>query len=308
MNDLPAISDLTPLSDFTQWSYDDLKELIWRAIAASAPAWDQFIAINSAPVMGNGKRINVPLVMKYVPTSRAKNYLPAPRQPPFATPNDLFNRAIRSSTPNFFIGDNFYTWGRAVYVVGISEPLSTAIYGRVGLVASLDLTKPWTPFDARDPVKARLYLEWLRRQDNYPVAALTFDSVHWLHLLRNKFRTDFEIDVVMCRPDEQDARGWYTAEIDTWLCVSDFEPDKSKPAGAVKLVDQDYSQRFCDVRLVVVGEEEFLTDGNRKAPRAPGPPPSRVPELAASGNRPAAPLMQDIADAYWQGRIVRVES
>lgn len=308
MNALPASSELTPLDDFTQYSPGDLEKLICSAIDDSAMAWNHFIDTNSAPVIKNGSRIRVPLVMKYVPTNRAKNYLPAPGRPPFATPNDLFNKAIRSPTPNFFIGDNFYTWGRAVYVVGISEPLSTAIYGRVGLVAALDLTKPWKAFDVRDPVKARLYLEWLRRQDTYPVAALTFDSVHWLHLLRNKFRTDFEIHVVMCHPDEQDTRGWYTGEIDTWLCVSDFETDTDKPAGAVKLVDQDYSARFCDVRLVVVGEEEFLTDASRKAPRAPGPPPARVPELVVSGARPPAPQMHDIADAYWQARIVRVGS
>lgn len=303
-----AVDDLAALSD------RDLAQEIGYAIADSASSWDTFVADNSAPVIKDGTQFDMPLVMKYVPTNRARDYLPAPGQRAFDTPSQLFRTSSRSPTPNYFIGNNFYTWGRAVYVVGINEPLSTAMYGRVGLVSWFDPFDPddtWKVFDVRDEPKAKLYLEWLRRQPHYPLAALTFDTGHWLHGLRNAFRAEFKIDVVLCKPDEQDAGNCYTRQTDIWLCVSDFEPDlsKDKPAGAVKLVDQKYSARFRDVRLVIVGEEEFVTpvDPNNP-PRPPAPPPSRVAQLAVSGQPPTAPLMHNIADAYWQGRIVRVPS
>lgn len=309
---MPDLHDLSPHDNYGLFSGDDLEDLIRQAIRASASDWNDFVAINTASTpmcKADGTRISKPLVMKYVPTNRAKDYLPAHGHPPLTTPADVYRNGVRSPTPNFFIGDNFYTWGKAVYVVGINQPLSTAIYGRVGMVAALNLSdeQPWSAFDVRYPVHAALYLEWLRRQPHYPVAALTFDTGHWLHGLRNKFRADFKIDVVMCKPDEQDAAKWYTAETDTWLCVGDFEP--ADIPGKWKLVDQNYSQRFHDVRMVIVGEEEFVTPVNPKnPPRAPDPPASRAAELELSGGPPLGVPMQDIADAYWQGEIVRVQS
>jgi uncharacterized membrane protein YdjX (TVP38/TMEM64 family) len=304
-----AVNDLAALSD------SELAQEIKDAIAASAPAWNDFVANNSAPVIVNDTQISKPLVMKYVPTNRAKDYRPASGLGAFDTPVEILRTGTKSPTPNYFIGDNFYTWGKAVYVVGISEPLSTAIYGRVGLVAQLDPEATWKVFDARDEANVKLYLEWLQRQPTYPTAATTFDTSHWLHGLRNDFRTTFNIDVVLCKPDEEDADKWYPVPTDTWLCVSDFDKDDTKPVTDDTKPDESaklasgYSKRFCDVRLVVVGEEEFVIPINPNGPpRPPAPPEPRVAQLAISAQPPAAPQMLVIADAYWQGKIVRVQS
>jgi hypothetical protein len=297
------------LNDFAALSDPDLAQMIEQAIEDSVPAWNTFVDVNSDPVIMDGTQFDVPLVMKYVPTNRARDYLPALGQSAFDTPSQILRSGTQSPTPNYFIGDKFYTWGNAVYVAGINEPLSPAIYGRVGLVAQLDLNATWKAFDASDPAKAKTYLEWLRRQVTYPTAALTFDTGHWLNGLRNDFRTEFKIDVVLCKPDEEDADKWYTVQTDTWLCVSDFEPDTTKPAaGAVKLAT-GRSKRFCDVRLVIVGEEEFSIPVNPSGPpRPPAPPPARAAQLAVSRQAPTAPQKHVIADAYWHGRIVRVPS
>lgn len=306
MDELAALSD----SELAALSEADLAQMIEQAIVDSAPVWNRLVDINSAPVIVDGTQFDVPLVVKYVPTSRARDYLPALGQSAFATPSEILRLGAQSPTPNYFIGDKFYTWGNAVYVAGISEPLSPAIYGRVGLVAQLDFNAgTWKAFDASDPAKAKIYLEWLRRQVTYPTAALTFDTGHWLNGLRNDFRTEFKIDVVLCKPDEEDADKWYTVQTDTWLCVSDFQPNTTKPtAGAVKLAS-GHSKRFFDVRLVIVGEEEFAILVNPSGPpRAPAPPPPRAAQLAVGRQPPTAPQKLDIADAYWQGRIVRVPS
>ncbi|HEX4391790.1 MAG TPA: hypothetical protein VH084_09625 [Mycobacterium sp.] len=305
MDDYAALSD----PELAALSYGELADTIEQAIEDSVPAWNTFIDVNSAPVIVGDTLFDLPLVMKYVPTNRAREYLPVRGQSAFDTPSEILRLGAQSRTPNYFIGDKFYTWGNAVYVAGINEPLSPAIYGRVGLVAQLDLTSTWKAFDASDPAKAKLYLEWLRRQDTYPTAALTFDTAHWLNGLRNDFRTEFKIDVVLCKPDEEDADKWYTVQTDTWLCVSDFEPDTNKPAaGAVKQA-AGRSKRFCDVRLVIVGEEEFAIPVNPSGPpRPPAPPPARAAQLAVSRQAPTAPQKLDIADAYWRGKIVRVPS
>lgn len=305
MDDYAALSD----PELAALSYAELADTIEQAIVGSAQAWSTFVDINSAQVIVGDTLFDLPLVMKYVPTNRAREYLPARGQSAFDTPSEIRRLGTQSPTPNYFIGDKFYTWGNAVYVAGISEPLSPAIYGRVGLVAQLDLTGTWKAFDASDDAKAKLYLEWLRRQKTYPTAALTFDTGHWLNGLRNAFRAEFKIDVVLCKPDEEDADKWYTVQTDTWLCVSDFEPDTTKPAAEAVKLAAGRSKRFCDVRLVIVGEEEFAITVNPSGPpRPPAPPPPRVAQLAVSRQPPTAPQKHDIADAYWRGQIVRVQS
>jgi hypothetical protein len=87
--------------------------------------------------------------------------------------------------------------------------LSTAIYGRAGVVSWFDPVG-WRAFDARDPANEDLYLRWLQAQPVYRDAVLTVHSNQWLHQLRNFFREEFDIDVVLFHPDERDVRGWYT--------------------------------------------------------------------------------------------------
>jgi hypothetical protein len=209
------------------------------------------------------------LVVKYVPTKYAGSY--------------------RGPNAGLFIGSRNFTWGRGVYVVGIEEPLSTAIYGRVGIIARFD-PAGWRAFDARDPANRGLYLNWLHAQVDYPEAVLTVHSEHWLQEFRNLFREQFHIDVVLFRPDESDISGWYTRPGDTWMAVSDW-------GGATTLMS-GYSTRFLDARLAILIEEEFVVDD---------PALTRSAQIRISGAAPTPPNLPAVArHAYAIGDVVRV--
>jgi hypothetical protein len=85
-----------------------LARAIDDAIDASRPAWETIVGTNRESI----DPMAPSLVVKYVPTKYAGSY--------------------RGPNAGLFIGSRNFTWGRGVYVVGIEEPLSTAIYGRVG--------------------------------------------------------------------------------------------------------------------------------------------------------------------------------
>jgi hypothetical protein len=299
----------------------DVREKIEKAIEDSASAWDEFVEKNRARAFPDGPpaldEAGPPMVMavKYVPSSRAKDYLwPAQKR--------------------LFIGNKDFTWGKAVYVTGVEEPLSTAIYGRVGLVSYFQPVK-WRAFDARDQAKADLYLEWLHLQEDYRAAVLTVHSDHFLHNLRTYFREQFAIDVVLCRPDELDyhpdefdPHTWYTDPTHTWLAVSDWKPDTPQ-----KELAGGYSAVFQDVRLTIVAEEEFVIPNDPDpALTRPRFPPPRIPQLGVGragpslvfGTGPLGPTTvmpttvlssgtgllapTSVRQAYWRYQIVRVQS
>lgn len=244
-----------------------LRSEIEAAIHASGAAWSAFVSANAEGSVPGAR----PLAVKYVPSSRAANY--------------------KGPNQGLFIGSKNYTWGSGVYVTGVEEPLSTAIYGRVGLTARFDPTD-WRAFDVRDPGNQSLYLRWLHTQVDYPEAVLTVHSDHWLHEFRNLFREQFRIDVVLFRPDETDAFHWYSTPTDTWLAVSDWE----RPARLAN----GYSERFADARMTILVEEEFVCDE---------PALTRSPQLVISGSAPApAGLPGRIRAAYTGGGIERVQS
>lgn len=246
-----------------------LRADIEDAIEDSGPAWSQFVSDNlEDPRSPTGPSLTV----KYVPSRFAATY--------------------RHPNPGLFIGSSNFTWGRGVYVTGVQEPLSTAIYGRVGILARINDPTNWICFDARIPANEALYLHWLHAQADYPEAVLTVHSDHWLHQLRNLFREQFQIDVVLFRPDEADLPGWYTRPTDTWLAVSDWTSTGSLTSG--------YSGRFSDARLTILIEDEFVADD---------PALTRSPQLAVSGKAPAsASLPTDARTAYARGGVCRVES
>ncbi|MDA0182905.1 hypothetical protein OJ997_21515 [Solirubrobacter phytolaccae] len=244
-----------------------LRTRIDDAIAASAPAWDDFVSANLEHPGGGAS----PLVVKYVGSRWAGAY--------------------RGPNGGLYIGQDNYTWGRGVYVTGVEEPLSTAIYGRAGVLARFD-PAGWRAFDARDPANRELYLRWLRVQPAYRDAVLTVHTNLWLHKLRNLFREQFQIDVVLFTPDEVDALGWYTNRTDTWLAVSDWTPTGTLALG--------FSNRFQDARLTLLVEEDFVVDA---------PALTRSPYLRISGAAPAVTALADRArHAYATGAIERVPS
>src|SRR5215475_14474280 len=55
------------------------------------------------------------------------------------------------------------TWGTATYVTPLAFPLSSALYGRIGLVAPFD-PRAWRVFDATTPQGRMAYVRWVRAQ------------------------------------------------------------------------------------------------------------------------------------------------
>lgn len=244
-----------------------LRSDIEAAIDASQASWSVFVSTNA----GGAASAAQPLAVKYVPSAWAATY----KQP---------NQGL-------FIGSKNYTWGRGVYVTGVEEPLSTAIYGRVGIVARFDPTD-WRVFDARDQVNRDLYLRWLHAQVDYPDAVLTVHSDYWLHEFRNLFREQFRIDVILFRPDEMDLQRWYATPSDTWLAVSDWQSSGRLAEG--------YSSRFFDARMTILIEDEFVPDK---------PALTRSAQLIVSGSAPVpAGLPGQVRAAYAGGGIERVPS
>ena len=144
------------------------------------------------------------------------------------------------------------TWGTATYVTPLAFPLSSALYGRIGLVSDFD-PFTWRVFDATDPAARMAYVNWVRVQPAFADLVLTVHSTHANHLLRNKFRREFGIDCVLFHPDQE-------AEIHTdraqhvWMAVTDWNPDGS--------IDSRMSSRFGRARFTVLIDEEFDLEEN----------------------------------------------
>jgi hypothetical protein len=192
-----------------------------------------------------------------------------------------------SDTPGF-------TWGRATYVAPLACPLSSGIFGRVGVVARLKDHHQWRTFDARDPGKAELYVRWLQQQGRYRDIILSAHSAYLSQLYRDAFRRRYRIDCVLFRPDQSN-RAYTSMHRDVWMAVTDW----TDLPGKLPTIDDGYSKRFLDPRLTVVLEEEF-TDAMGGIHRT---------ALLNLGSRPPVQhLAEEIWDAYNRGGIVRVLS
>lgn len=141
------------------------------------------------------------------------------------------------------------TWGTATYVSPIAYPLSSALYGRAGIVASFDPTS-WKIFDATDPAARNAYILWAQAQPEYPDLITTVHSTATNHTLRNRFRDQFKIDCVLFHPDQE--ADMHTDRVNhIWMAVSEPDIDPERPLE---------SKRFVDGRLTVLIDEEFPTD------------------------------------------------
>jgi hypothetical protein len=221
------------------------------------------------------------LVIKYVSPESANTY------------NQPGQKLFISQTPGF-------TWGRATYVTPLAFPVSTAIFGRVGVVATFDPhvhpgDREWHTFDTTIVDHERLYLRWLQTRPLYRRFALTAHSGYISQMLRDEFRLNYDIDCVLFRPDQSNPRYTRTRS-DVWMAVSDWH---DMPGGQ-KTIATGYSDRLWQARLTVVIEEEFKNQmgGIHKAGLL---------------NLTAAPFDPDLADkcanAYYTGNgIVRVQS
>jgi hypothetical protein len=107
------------------------------------------LAAQSDP-LGRGS----PLVIKYIPAKFAMGYQTA-------------------KTTQLRISDTAgFTWGDGTYVSPLAFPISTAVFGRVGVVAKFD-PAGWRVFDATTDQHQSYYLQWASRQPLFRRATLT---------------------------------------------------------------------------------------------------------------------------------------
>jgi hypothetical protein len=185
-----------------------------------------------------------------------------------------------------------FTWGTGSYVTPLAFPYSSAIFGRVGIVARFDPTG-WRVFDATDVENQNLYLGWFGRQPLSRRATMTMHSAFCNHVLRDRFRERYEIDCVLFKPDQRNLL--YTGRDDVWMVVADWV------AGALsRRIATGASATFSDSKLTVLVEEEFEDKLHGQERQA-------LLELGTGVPDPAQ-ATQAIATAYEQDKIVRIRA
>ncbi|MEA2939611.1 MAG: hypothetical protein QOD09_140 [Bradyrhizobium sp.] len=239
-------------------------------LAASA----QGLAALAAP---NRAAIEAKYVIKYTNAQFGGQYPPGPNS---ASSSGLYI----SPSPGF-------TWGAGIYACPVAYPISGGIYGRCGVVAELPPTDKWRLFNAIDRFAASLYVEWVQRQPMFTMLTLTTHSQLANQLLRNAFRSRFEIDAVIFPPDELNPR--YTRrKQDRWLAISEWS---SPPR---RLVTSGPAKRPLSPKLCVILAEEFEpTKSTIGRKTFIGPTPS----LAAM-----TPTPDDVIQAYLNSNLLWV--
>lgn len=201
-----------------------------RQIEQSLVGWDAAQRTLGLEALG-------PLAIKYVSAWLASQYAPNPS-------------ALKiSESLNM-------TWGIGTYVAPLSAPVSSGMYGRVGVVAAFEPSS-WRFFDATQPEARVLYLQWAQSQAGwYDDVLMTVHALSGNAYLRNTFRERYEIDCVLFHPDQ--AGNSFTRPTDVWMCVADFDG-----RGTLRT---DFSRKLAAARLTVLLDEEFSDAGSFMAP------------------------------------------
>jgi len=145
-----------------------------------------------------------------------------------------------------------FTWGDGVYVAPASFPLTTMMYGEVGVVGTCSAVG-LKFFDASDPAGIDLYQQWITHQ-----TALYLELTTTVHAsvanreLRNAFRTRFQIDCVCFRPDEH-CVNYVDATTDLWLAFTHWD--------AYRGVGHGFSGVVRALKWCVVVPDAFKPDG-----------------------------------------------
>jgi hypothetical protein len=151
-----------------------------------------------------------------------------------------------SATPGF-------TWGDGVYVTPISNPYSTMMYGRVGVMGWLKQEDVAKVYDASADPGIRLYQQWIQ-YSSFLFRQLT-TTIHAdlaNRILRNSFRRSFAIDLVLFPPDQFN-RAYVDSNRDRWFVISDWSYASPQPSGQ----RPQFSSRVRDCEWVALVQEEF---------------------------------------------------
>ena len=186
--------------------------------------------------------------------------------------------------------------GTGTYVAPLAYPVSSAIFGRVGVVAKLESTG-WKVFDATKVQNQDHYLSWAAQQLLGRQAALTAQSAYYNQQLRDQFRTVFDIDCVLFPPDQTNAA--YTDPADVWINATDWTHTSGTPSKPS--IANGFSSLFTDPRIAVLVDDEFDDDMGgtmRKAMLA-----------LTSARPPGAATAKAIASSYSTGSsFVRIKA
>jgi len=189
------------------------------------------------------------------------------------------------------------TWGTATYVTPIAFPLSSALYGRVGLVSDFD-PSGWRVFDATTPAGRRAYVRWARSQPIYADLLLTVHSTQANHMLRNQFRERFRIDCVLFHPD-QEAESHTHRTSHVWMAVTDWAPSG--------VIETSMSQRLSNARFTVLLDEDFrLLDQGLPIQTAERQIERITERLHAAQPNPSANVRQVRSSAGLPGQITTI--
>ena len=176
---------------------------------------------------------NDPLhVIKYMPTK--------------FLPDTLLRRQLYASER---VG---FTWGDAIYVAPLAFPLSTMMYGTVGVVG-VYRTAGRRFFDASTPRSISLYQEWIRYQSrDYADLTTTIHANSANRELRNAFRTRFQIDCVVFRPDEGCPQ-YVDVSRDWWIAITHWDASRDAAYG--------FSSEVTDLKWCAVTPDGFEQQG-----------------------------------------------
>ena len=145
-----------------------------------------------------------------------------------------------------------FTWGDAIYVSPVSQPLSTMMYGQVGVVGVYTRAGRRL-FDARESRGIDLYQEWIRHQARpYRELTTTVHAGAANRELRNAFRTRFAIDCVFFQPDKL-CQSYVDAGIDCWLAITHWD--------AQHAVGHGFSPAVTGLKWCVITPDTFEPDG-----------------------------------------------
>ncbi len=211
-------------------------------------------------------------VIKYLPAKRLGSFLGSGK------------RLFASDVPGF-------TWGDGVYIAPLSAPLTTMMFGRIGVVGRIE---PRRVYDATRPPGRDLYQAWIRFQWQwYNLLTTTIHSNVANRYLRNAFRTKFRIDCVIFRPD-QFCPGYVGPNSDSWFTVTHWTNGR---------VAAGLTSSVLDAEWCVVGCEEFSGDQSNLVFDAMIGPAFRGARLSRAQLRAVSPgLSNAILDRYRRKR------
>ena len=150
-----------------------------------------------------------------------------------------------------------FTWGDGVYLVPLDHVYSAMIYGRVGVMGWIGQSDLARIYDASVARGSSLYEEWIQfKPALFRLLTTTVHSQFANRRLRNAFRSAFNIDLVIFKPDEFN-RAYVLPARDRWVVLSDFAVSNALAAGTI-----GFSSKVRDCEVIAIGTEEFVLSKN----------------------------------------------